>query len=639
MDFNLPDFNLGGSVAAIVPENETDLQRIGREIAQLRSELVFIQNLGKAADKTIHDLSQDKNKKSSEYQERLKMIQQQMQEALAEIQTAISSAQQDKWANNQAYNIKNSELNEKQKLYAKLLADRDNAQVLADLAKSVYEIIGDTYAWEKARDYQKDVIFTAVQLYRDGKNGILNADDMGLGKTFESIVSLMVIVHLFKKDHGRFPSMLWLTKKSLVNSTPTEIRKWWNDQKVVKMSDIGSVEMREFAVKTALNMNAIILTNYEAVRTTPLIKNTKWDILVVDEVHKLKGGANSGGPTAIWTAIKELALQTTFMFFLSGTPMVNSPMEMWSYLHIFSPERFPTLKQFRRDFCEKAKVAGEFDLVVNPDKLLQGALKGQMVRRRMDEVQIEMPDFDIEDRMLEMGTSQRAVYDEMRQKFFIWVDEQEGKAISATAIIAQLNYLRQISVYPGMLHQVDGVTGDEMSLDVTDSIKVDEVMDLVDDFQDQCIIGCTFNAPLYAIQAKLRKKGLTCEVLTGKNSTDSGIFEQQFQSKELDVFCMNIKMGAGMNLHKSPEDWRGGARYGITLDRWWSPADNEQFYRRIWRPGATHGVVVYDLYCEKSVDFFIADIIEEKRKQIGSIAESSEVRPASDWKNYLKELI
>lgn len=637
MDLNNIDF---GFPVALQPEpDETEIQKIGREIANLRSELVFIQNVGKTIDKKISELFSERSGKEKSYMDRIAAIQLEMQRMIQEMQGTISEARNEQFNNRKQYETKEAELDAKQKLYAKLLSERNSAELLAELTATVVELIGGTPAWQKARDYQKDVIFTAVQLYRDGKNGLLNADDMGLGKTYETILSLMIICILFYKDNGRFPTILWLTKKSLVSSTPREIRKWWDDKKVIPIKDIGSEEMREFALKTALKMDALVVTNYEFIRTTKLARNVKWDILVVDEVHKLKGGANASGPTAIWTAVKELALQTTFMFFLSGTPMVNSPMEMWSYLHIFSPERFPTLKAFRRDFCEKSKVAGEFDLVVNPDKLLQGALRGQMVRRRIDEVQIEMPDFEIEDRMLTMGDSQRKIYEDMRTKFFIWVDEQEGKTISAAAVIAQLNYLRQISVWPGMLHQVDDLTKEELKLDSTESVKHDEIYDLINDFQDQCIIGCTFNEPLYQIQRDLQKQGLTCEVLTGDNVSMTGEFEQRFQRRELDVFCMNIKMGAGMNLHKNPDEWRGGARYGITLDRWWSPADNDQFYRRIWRPGATSAVIVYDLYCESSVDFFIADILEKKRKEINSIAESSEVRPASEWKKYLEELI
>jgi SNF2 family DNA or RNA helicase len=428
-----------------------------------------------------------------------------------------------------------------------------------------------------------------------------------------------------------------LTKKSLIGSTPQEIKKWWPEKKVVKIANQNKVNIREMVAETAVKMDAILMANYEVVRTTPLVANMQWDILVVDEVHKLKGGANSNGPTAIWTAIKDLAHKTKFMFLLSGTPMVNDPIEMWSYLHIFTPEKFPTLKAFRRDFCVQQKVAGEFQLVVDPQKLLKGALKGQMIRRTIQEIGLEMPEFDIEDRFLDMGDEQTRVYEEMRTKFFVWVDEQEGKMISSAAVIAQLNYLRQISVYPGMLHQ------GEITLQVNDSVKVDETMDLIDDFADQCIVGCTFNAPLFEIQRRCHAKGVTAEVLTGSTSTSSGDFERSFQSGDLRVFLMNTKMGAGMNLHKSPEDWKGGARYGITLDRWWSPADNDQFYRRIWRPGATQAVVMYNLYSryneKNTVDAFIENIIAEKTQKIGNIADSPEVRPGREWKVYLETLI
>jgi len=536
-------------------------------------------------------------------------------------------------------------INDENQLLSQLLSKQSSLEALKETEKKIREIVENFEAWKKARDYQQDAVLFSVNAYLTGLNGILNADDMSLGKTFETVVTDFIICILFEREHNRKPKCLWLTKKSLVKSNIREVLRWNPTRLMIPLSG-GNPDQREFATMAALENNMMLVCNYEAVRTTPLIAQTEWDFVYIDEVHKLKGGANSGGPTAIWQAVRDVCRNSKFMIFMSGTPMVNKPEEMWSYLHIFKPEEFPNLKNFMKMYSDYKynEQTKEVEVTVDAEKLIK-LLRKQTIRRRRDEVGIQLPSFEIEHVLLEMGELQRKIYDQMRDYFFVWLDENEGKALTASVIIAQLTRLRQINTWCHGLEIKD--PSDEtksLTLDCPESSKVDFAMDKIEELvaahEPIVIFSAQFNGPLEEIYKRCKEMKIRVAAITGKNSDRASDFEVMMQNGELDVLLINMATGSeGLNLHKDASKWKGGARFGILLDRWWSPARNEQAWSRIHRPGAVDPVVVWFFHNESSVDQFMSAILEEKAALFHTIIEADALRPATDWRNMLKDLI
>lgn len=528
----------------------------------------------------------------------------------------------------------------KARMEAELQAQRIEAEGLDQLSKELELICKDFPAYFQAHMYQHDDILFTINAFNEGRNGILNANDLGLGKTFETIVTLYILSKTFQDaNNGKKPSILWLTKKSLVTSTPTEIKAWWPDAKVMTpLKSTVSETDRNFLIEMYQGIQCdVLLVNYEFVRTTPKINSVAWDYIVIDEVHKLKGGANSSGPTKIWEACKNLCHKSRFNIFLSGTPMVNKAEEMWSYLHIFAPERFPNLRHFERQFTSYKSVAGQFMMVVDSDKILRSALKGQMIRRNRKEVGLELPTLSIIARMLDMNPEQEKVYKQMRDQFFIWLDRQGQISLTAAAIIAQLTRLRQINCWPAGI-KIENADKSVTRLEVEDSSKVDETMDIIYAADDQVVVFCTFNEPMHEVKRRCDQNGKVCEVIYGETK-NTGDLEKQFQAGEIDVLCVNLAMVEGLNLQKNPERWVGGSATGVLIDKWWSPARNEQAVGRIWRQGQTDPVIVYDLMNNNSIDAFISAKLSEKSAAFESIMESSEIRPASGWRDFLEGVI
>ena len=511
-------------------------------------------------------------------------------------------------------------------------------------AELIKEIVADYATWKKLREYQIEDVVATVHQFVLGDSGLMNCNEMALGKTVEAIASLYIIRSLFFSEHGRYPKVLWLTKSSIVKTggTIAELERWDDTYKMIPLDGSAPVKDREFTLEM-YNMldNVGLITNYEACRTTKGIQDTKWDIVLFDEVHKLKGGANPTGPTAVWTAVKDVCKNARFMIMLTGTPLVNKPEEMWSYLHIFAPEEFPSARDFTRRFTGFRQAAGQFKMSIDAEKLFRTALKGRLIRRTAAEVGLQLPQVIREDVMLDHNEQQGEIYKQMKEQFFIWLDTT-SRPLTANNILTQLIRLRQINVLPVATfydRDEDGNIINTIKLDVRDSSKLDQAVHNILEHDTQAVGFCCFNEPLNELAFRLQVEGKSVAVISSQTSNQMGSFEVDFQAGKLDVLLINSAMGEGLNLHRDPEKWSGGAGYGFTLDRWYNNARNDQCFKRIVRPGAPGPIFFDDFYCDNSVDEYIRILCDEKDEMFNNVTENKAARTSGEWKDFLGGLL
>lgn len=594
-----------------------NLQEIELELKQCETDIVF------------------ENSVQGTLSEKIAALQLQLQELTGKKRDSIATVAK-----------KRSRITELANMREKIKRDMLENEIMSETAQFVEDLMKDYPGWNtpneaglQIHDYQKADIVSAVHAFKSGFAGFMNANDMGLGKTMEAFLTLKALMALEEN-----PRVLWLTKTSILKTggTVREGQKWFPELKLVPVEGSMPAKERE-AMFSLIKMTGMsVITNYETVRTTEALRDISWDYIVMDEVHKLKGGANPSGPTAVWQAVKDIC-ENSKIIMLTGTPMVNRVPDMWAYLHIFDPERFPSLRSFENAYTAVQTIAWESKVVIDAEKLLNSALKGRVIRRsKLDpEVKLELPTitpYAEREKLLEMFPTQRKVYDQMKDQFFIWLEEQNpDEFFSATAIIAQLIRLRQINIWPVIdFKQKDPITGEEktIKLDVRESSKIDEAMEDILNVEDQFVIFSSFNAPLFEIQRRCKEEGITCEVLAGETSKNLANMEKGFQDGTITVLCINNAMGEGLNLQKS-DQWAGGASYVGFLDLWWNPARNDQCTDRVWRQGAKEPVTVIHYKNEDSVDQYLDMVIEEKYQSISGVTESQKLRPA-DWLKMLK---
>lgn len=588
---------------------------------------------------------------TSQHQQRLTEINTDYMYKNASLQEKIDKLREQMWKLNEekteAYKKERQRQNdESAKLAAlrKQKEEEDRNKILDETVRLIKEICEEFAAWHNAREYQVEDVVRIVHQYIIGSTGVMNANEMALGKTFETLVALYIIMQLHMRKHnGSKPRILWLTKDSIVRTggTYNEARRWFPDLKMFPLKGSDPKPARDITLKIAEKGGICILTNYELVRTTPAVGKIFWDIVIMDEVHKLKGGANANGPTAIWEAVKNL--EYGFQMMLTGTPIVNRIEEIWSYLHIFDPVTFDDAKKFTRQFSAFRDFSGKIKFDLHSEALLKDILKGRLIRRTAKEVGLQLPPVNLQDVILQHNPEQGKIYQQIREKFFVWLDKQE-KALPVTSILAQLTRLTQVNVLPVANFKVtDEETGEveEFKLDVRDSCKLDTAIELVEATNDQVIIFSKFTEPMRELSMRLNVEGYSTAIISSEYKKDMSEYETGFQNGDIDVLLIQIRMGEGLNLHKDSAKWKGGARAVIFLDEWWNNAINDQCLKRAVRPGENAGepVFVYKLMVEHSVDYYIRQICEDKSSQFDVLTESSDLRPSSEWKKYLQELL
>ena len=615
--------------AATSDPNQIELQNITARILAIQSQIKATQSLYDPIASLIESSQADEQKLFDEFQKQVQAIREARADAIAEqakLSHELSKLQE--------------EIENQQRLHA-LTLQNIAAQQLFEETRKQFEELRVGKPWDdKILVYQWDDVCFMAAAFLSGKKGVLNANDMGLGKTAESAFFFDIIIPLFFEKYGRLPMILWLTKKTLRYSTFKELLRWNNERKPIVLN--GNKQAREFQLELAVATNTMVIANYDMMNTTNIL-NYDWDIVVMDEVHKLKGGANSN-PTRIFQNAVELSKKAKFLLPLSGSPIQNHPKEMWAYLHIFDPKRFPDVRRFEREFCFGW---GEKDDSGNPivtadwERIIR-AMKDQVIRHSKQECLPDLPDKVREFRYVEMEGEQLNIYQSLRDDFFVWLDDQKDASINVTSILAQLTRLRQAAIIPASM-QIKQPDGTIRRVDCSDSAKIDEAMDIVEQLVDSgeqvVVFSSQFNEPLYEMNRRVAKNGWTSEILAGENSSKFEQIESDFQDGKIQVLLVNMKTGGeGLNLQKS-DNWSGGANHAIFLDLWWNPKFNEQAEDRLHRKGQKDAVTIHILQTENSVDQFIAAKLEEKEAMIEGIMEDSELRKGSDWADVLRDLL
>lgn len=428
------------------------------------------------------------------------------------------------------------------------------------------------------RPYQREGVKWLTQLTAMGMGGIL-ADDMGLGKT------LQVIAYV----HGIKPKepVLIVAPSTLTYNWQNEIEKFTPGVRSLIIN--GPAEVRSGLIKTA-NEYEFIITSYPLLRRdTALYRNLEFSYCFIDEAQYIKNPKTMN-------AVSVKRINARRKFALTGTPIENSLMELWSIFDFVMPGYLKSSKEFRNRFEIPAVRGGDSGVM----DMLRSMIKPFVLRRMKKDVLSELPE-KIETTMYaDLTKEQKAVYAE-----YLSAVKGEARSIleshgSRFMILTLLLRLRQICCHPVLFN----------SSYAFGSGKLDLLMELVVNSRDaghRILIFSQFKAMLDIIGETLKKAGIEYFYINGSTPPEERTeMAERYNGGERDVFLVSLKAGGtGLNLT--------GADTVIHYDPWWNPAVTDQATDRAYRIGQTRAVNVIKLAARGSIEEKILKLQDSKR--------------------------
>ena len=428
------------------------------------------------------------------------------------------------------------------------------------------------------RGYQLEGVKWLDILYRNYLNGIL-ADDMGLGKTIE-IIS-------FLKGEKIKGNVLIVAPKSLVFNWKNEFQKFDPSAKVVSI--YGTAKEREDIIFDIQNhKETIYFTSYDSFRRDEEnYKDIKFDTVILDEAQYIKNAR----------AKKTVALthlNSDHRFVLTGTPIENSILDLWSIFNFLMPDYLPGESEFRAAYERDPAYATKIRNYVSPF----------ILRRNKRDVLKDLPDKYELIISSEMMSEQRKIYDGYILLAKQSLEEAPHRAFDVLPIMTRL---RQICIHPSLF--LDNYTGGSGKLD---SLK--EIIDERIDGGHRILIFSQFVTALEMVRDILVSKDLQYFMITGDTKAEERVrIANEFNSsKRIKVGLVSLKAGGtGLNLV--------GADVVIHLDPWWNIAAQDQATDRAHRIGQERNVEVIKLIAENSIEEKVVELQNIKKDLVGKI--------------------
>lgn len=433
------------------------------------------------------------------------------------------------------------------------------------------------------RPYQIEGVKWLRSLYDNHLGGIL-ADDMGLGKTLQ-IIAFISTLSINKP-------ILIVSPKSLLFNWCNEFKKWDTSTKV-KIID-GTKEQRINEISSIKNNKTVYLTSYDSLRNDlDLYKNIVFGLCVLDEAQYIKN------VYAIKTkAVKKI--QAKARFALTGTPIENSLIDLWSIFDFLMPNYLLSYDRFKQEY-ENLIVT---DQIESATKHLIDKIRLFILRRTKAEVLKELPPKTEKIYTVEMKKQQREFYDAYLENAKLLLKSNDANKINQLAILTRL---RQICVDPSMF--VDNMT--EISEKLIQCISI---VEQALQANHKVLIFSSFTKSLDHLVNLLAKNKIKSLYINGnvtaKDRLDmANIFNNTNKAK---VMLVSLKAGGtGLNLV--------GADIVIHLDPWWNLSAERQATDRAYRIGQTNPLTVIKLICSDTIEDKVLKLQELKNELVTTI--------------------
>ena len=451
----------------------------------------------------------------------------------------------------------------------------------------------------------------ALKILRDLDGRALLADEVGLGKT---ITAGMVLKECIVR--GFVKKALILTPPSLVNQ--------WKEELTSKMN----LDFKEINKESEWENTNLAIASIDKVKnfnnSTNEFKHSKaheiyWDIIIIDEAHKLKDKK-----TFRWKFVDKL--QKKRLLLLTATPFQNDLIELYNLLSLLRRGHLGTLSEFRASFL----VDGNERQPLNPQELKR-KLSEVMIRRRRDEVKgIHYMKRVPKIQSIDLTFEEKRAYEEVSDLLLVHYYDYEGKPIStnlaAYSILpkitssskSSIEFLENLVKNP-KYHETTREIAEELVLrfkGLSKDSKIERLIELIKEIETKdkgtkILLYTKHPATLKYIAGILRKEKFSLtEFQGGLTNEEKSKRIQEF--KEKTQILVSTETGAeGLNFQF--------CNNLINYDLPWNPMSVEQRIGRLDRIGQKKDIFVYSLATKGTMEEYVVDLIINKMCCIGLV--------------------
>jgi superfamily II DNA or RNA helicase len=451
----------------------------------------------------------------------------------------------------------------------------------------------------KLRPYQLDGFQWLAFLWKHRLGGIL-ADDMGLGKTLQT---LALVCHARRDDPGS-PPFLIVAPTSVVTNWAAESARFTPGLKVVSISETEARAGQR--IDEIIAGADAVVTSYTLLRIDfDAYSKLSWSGMILDEAQYTKNHQSK-----IYQCARRLP--APFKVAITGTPMENNLMELWSLLSITAPGLFPNPVRFRDYYAKPIEAQGHAELLGQ----LRRRIKPLVKRRTKEQVAADLPAKQEQVVEVELHPRHRKIYQthlqRERQKVLGLIDDMNSHRFT---ILRSLTLLRQLSLHAGLV---------DVAHEGLPSSKIDALLEQLRDVTGgghRALVFSQFTSFLDKVRERLDAAGVPFCYLDGKTRNRAAVI-QRFKDGSVPVFLISLKAGGtGLNLTE--------ADYCFLLDPWWNPATEAQAVDRIHRIGQTRNVMVYRLIAKDTIEEKVMELKARKAELFSSVLDTGNVFGAS----------
>lgn len=434
------------------------------------------------------------------------------------------------------------------------------------------------------RDYQQVGVKWLYNIYKCGFGGIL-ADEMGLGKSIQLIYFIKEILKE-KKD----AKILIVAPTSLVYNWVNEFDKFGKELKYREFAENKNIRLQELTHIDDIN---VLITTYGLLRRDKeLYKEINFELIAIDEAQNIKN-VNA----QMTKVVKELHANTKVA--LTGTPLENSVLELWSIFDFIMPGYLANIISFNKKYNLKDVKEEQLNILDNLNK----QIKPFILRRKKKDVIKELPDKLENNIYIDLNPEQKKLYVAQLEKTQKELDEilqNEGFKKGNFKILQLLTKLRQLCIDPKIIYE--NYQGG--------SAKIENIITLVKDIIQnghKILVFTSFKTALDILNREFTNNNISTYVIDGSVPSKRRMeLVEKFNNDDTDVFLITLKSGGtGLNLTS--------ADVVIHLDLWWNPQVENQATDRAHRIGQKNTVEVIKLITRGTIEEKILELQNKKK--------------------------